>query len=156
MQAEEGGKKTRREREREVSIGMEHELGTTAVGYALSGPFTSGALVSLAVRLVEVGNLWHERVVGIWVGEHGADGEKHLGDGEGWAPLVPENVEADAAVAVDVGVVNLGGEGDLGGLEGVVGGEGDGEEEDTARIRRVAGAHDGCLPLEHVVAGGTG
>ena len=33
-----------------------------------------------------------------------------------------------------LGVVDLGGEGDLGRLEGVVGGEGDGEEEDAARV----------------------
>lgn len=123
--------------------------------YSLPGPLASRALVSLAVRLVQVGNLGHERVIGIWVGQHGADREQHLGDGERWAPLVPENVETDAAVAVDVGVVDLGGEGNLGGLEGVVGRESDGEEEDTAGVRGVTGAHDRCLPLEHVVAGGT-
>jgi len=48
--------------------------------------------------------------------------------------LVSENVQTDAAVAVDVGVVDTGGEVDLGRLEGVVCGEVDGEEEDTARV----------------------
>jgi len=48
--------------------------------------------------------------------------------------LVSENVQTDAAVAVDVGVVDAGGEVDLGRLEGVVCGEVDGEEEDTARV----------------------
>lgn len=52
-------------------------------------------------------------------------------------------------------MVDLGGERNLGGLEGVVGREGDGEEEDTTGIRRVTGAHDCCLPLEHVVTGRT-
>ena len=126
------------------------------VGYLLPGPFTSSALISLAIGLVGVGNLGHERVIGIWVGEHGADREQHFGDGERGTPLIPEDVETDAAVAVDVGVVDLGGELDLGGLEGVVGGERDGKEEDTAGVRRVSGTHDGCLPVEQVVTGRTG
>ena len=57
-----------------------------------------------------------------------------LGDGERRAPLVPQNIQADGAVAVDVGVVNAGGEVDLRGLEGVVCGEVDGEEEDAAGV----------------------
>ena len=57
-----------------------------------------------------------------------------LRDGERRAPLVSQNIQADGAVAVDVGVVNAGGEVDLRGLEGVVCGEVDGEEEDTAGV----------------------
>ena len=59
-------------------------------------------------------------------------------DGQGGAPLVSENVETNTAVAVDVGVVDASGEVDLGRLEGVVGGEMDGEEEYAARVWRVA------------------
>lgn len=121
----------------------------------LSGPFASSALVSLTVGLVQVGNLGYERVIGIWVSQHGADRKQHLGDGERRTPLIPQDVETDAAVAVNVGVVDLGGEGNLGRLEGVVGGESDGKEEDTTGVRRVSWAHDCCLPLEHVVAGRT-
>lgn len=47
-----------------------------------------------------------------------------LRDGQSRAPLFPQNVQADRAVGVDVRVVDLGGERNLGGLEGVVGGEG--------------------------------
>ena len=56
-------------------------------------------------------------------------------DGQGGAPLVSQDVQADAAVRVDVGVVDAGGEVDLGRLEGVVGREVDGEEEDTSGVR---------------------
>lgn len=129
--------------------------GGRRCSYSLPSPFTSSALVSLTVGLVQVGNLGYERVIGIWVSEHGADREQDLGDGKRGTPLIPENVETDAAVAVNVGVVDLGGERDLGWLEGVVGREGDGKEEDTTGVRRVTGAHDCCLPLEHVVAGRT-
>lgn len=52
-------------------------------------------------------------------------------------PLVPQNIQTDATVGVDVGVVNAGGEVNLGWLEGVVGREVNLQEEDTARVRRV-------------------
>ena len=48
--------------------------------------------------------------------------------------MISENVQTDTAVAVDVGVVDAGGEVDLGRLERVVCGEVDGEEEDTAGV----------------------
>lgn len=57
-----------------------------------------------------------------------------LGNGERRAPLIPQDVQADRAVAVDVGMVDAGGEVDLRGLEGVVCGEVDGEEEDAAGV----------------------
>lgn len=50
------------------------------------------------------------------------------------APLVPQDVETDTAVGVDVGVVDAGGEVDLGGLERVVGREMDCEEENAPRV----------------------
>lgn len=40
-----------------------------------------------------------------------------------WAPLVTENVQTDAAVRVDVGVVDTGGEVDLRWFERIIGGE---------------------------------
>lgn len=94
-----------------------------------------------------------------------------LGNGKCRRPLIPQNVKADAAVGVDIGVVDAGGEVDLRGLERVVGREGDAQEEDTggvwgvglrastsasARWRRLGqsgargtyGTHDSRLPVE--------
>jgi len=48
--------------------------------------------------------------------------------------LIPQDVEANRSVGVDVGVVDLGREADLGRLEGVIGGEGDGKEEDASGV----------------------
>lgn len=81
--------------------------------------------------------------------------------------MVPQDVQTDAAVRVDVGVVDTSGEVDLWGLEGVVGGEVNVEEEDASGVWRVtlsgvstapiAGTrrcdrtywtHDSCLPVE--------
>lgn len=60
-----------------------------------------------------------------------------FGDGQSWRPLVTQDVQANAAVAIDVGVVDAGGEVDLGRLEGVVCGEVNGEEKYTSGVGRV-------------------
>jgi len=61
-------------------------------------------------------------LTGVAIGEQGADGQQDLGDGERGAPLVFEDVQADAAVAVDVTVVDARPERDLEGLGGWAGG----------------------------------
>lgn len=69
--------------------------------------------------------------------KHGAK-ELTLGDCESRAPLVPQDVQTDAAVRVDVGVVDASGEVDLWRLERVVGREVNVQEENAARVWRVA------------------
>lgn len=86
----------------------------------LARPLARRVLVARAVALVDVRDLRHERVVGVGVGQQRADREQHLGDRQRRRPLVLEDVEADRALRVDVGVVDLGLEGDLRRLEGVV------------------------------------
>ena len=70
--------------------------------------------------------------ISICVNSSAGRGKHTLGDRESRAPLVSEDVKTDAAVGVDVGVVNPGGEVDLRGLEWVVGGEVDVQEENTS------------------------
>lgn len=55
-------------------------------------------------------------------------------DCECGAPLIPQNVQADASIAVDVWVIDTGSEVDLWWLEWVVCWEVDCEEEDAARV----------------------
>lgn len=50
------------------------------------------------------------------------------------APLVSQDIQTDAAVRVDIGVVDTRGEVELWGLEGVVGREVNGQEENTAGV----------------------
>ena len=38
--------------------------------------------------------------------EEGADGQQHLGDGEGWAPVVLQDVQTDHSLTVNVAVVD--------------------------------------------------
>lgn len=156
----------------------------------LPSPLPRGGLVSRAIGLVDVGNFGHQRIVGVRVGKHGANGEKNcdgdissayvhdscitsclqrgarrlleagrvkekmslecltFANGQRRAPLVPQDVQTDAAVAVDVGMIDAGGEVDLWWLERVVGREVDCKEEDAAGVWRVAGSHDGRLPVK--------
>lgn len=46
-------------------------------------------------------------------------------DGQSRTPLIPQDVQADRSICVDVRVIDLGRERDLGRLEGVVGRERD-------------------------------
>jgi len=57
-----------------------------------SGPFPRSGFVPCAVSFVDVGDLGDEWVVGIWIGEHGADGKEDFGDSQGGAPLITKNI----------------------------------------------------------------
>ena len=102
------------------------------------------------IALEDVCNLWDERVIWVGVGQQGADGEQHLGDGEGGWPLVLEDVEADRSIAVDVHVINFRSERNLGRLEWIVGREMDVQEEHALMVGGLFGAHDRSLPVELV------
>jgi hypothetical protein len=71
------------------------------------GPSCTHLLLLGLVSLEEVRDLGDERVVRVGVREERADGEEDLRDREGGGPLVLEDVEADAAVRVDVRVLDL-------------------------------------------------
>ena len=115
------------------------------------GPFLGGGFELGPIALVELGDLWHERVVGVGVGEERGDGEQNFRDGECGRPLILEDVQADGSVCVDVGMVDLGDEVAFGWPEGIVGGEVDVEEEDASCIWAIFRTDDGCLPVELVV-----
>lgn len=99
----------------------------------LASPVASNLIVLGAVGLVHSGRVGHQRVVRVGVAQQRADAQQDLADGQRRAPLVLENVQADAAIAAwkkvrklleqessemgkmklspaDVGMVDLGGE----------------------------------------------
>lgn len=61
--------------------------------------------------------------------------------------MVPQDVQTDTAVRVDVGVVDTSGEVDLWGLEGVVGREVNVEEENASGVWRVALREVSTVPI---------
>lgn len=117
----------------------------------LASPLPSCSLISRAVGLVDVCDFRNEGIIRIRVCQHGADRQEDFRDGQGRTPLVSEDIQADAAVRVDVWVVDPSGEANLGRLERVVAGEVDVEEENATGIGRITGAYDRCSPFEHLV-----
>ena len=53
-----------------------------------------------------MGDAPYEGIVRVAVSQEGTDGEEDLGDGQGWTPVVLQDVQTDRAVAVDVAVVD--------------------------------------------------
>ena len=103
---------------------------------------TSESSRDLLVRLENSGDLWDQRIVRIGITEQRADREKDLADGESGGPLGPQDVQADGAVGVNVGVINSSSEGHFGRLERVVGGKVNGQEEHPALVGTVGRSHD--------------
>jgi hypothetical protein len=59
-----------------------------------------------ADRLSSFVRVQHQEHTRIRICQHGANRQQHFRDGQCWGPLLPENVQTNAAVAVDVWVVN--------------------------------------------------
>ena len=67
------------------------EKGSSSHGI-LAGPFSGSGLVLGSVSLVNVSDLGNQRVVRVRVSQQRADREEHLGDGEGWGPLILQDI----------------------------------------------------------------
>ena len=118
----------------------------------LLSPFPRQLIVPVTIGLINSGNLGNERVVGIRVAQQGANRQQDFRNSERWTPLRSENIQANAAIRVDIRVIDAGRECNLGRFEGVISGEVNGEEEDSALVGRLGRTHDGRLPVEEVVA----
>jgi len=77
-------------------------------------PVTSSLDCSVLVLLPALCNIVGERIVGIRCAKKGLDGEEDSSDLEGGRPVALQNVKADSAESVDVGMVDLGEEADFG------------------------------------------
>jgi len=97
------------------------------------------------------GDAADQGVTRVAVRQQRADGEQHLRDGEGGAPLVLQDVQADHALRVDVAVVNPCPELHFWRLERVVRGKVDVEEEDPALVHGAGRPEDCRHPLVQVV-----
>ena len=108
------------------------------------------------IALEQLCNIRHKGIIRIRIGQKRTNTQKHLTNSKSRTPLILENIQTDSSVRVDVAVVDAGGEVYLWGFEWVVCWEVDVEEEDSAGVGGVVGAHDCCLPVEHVVSDGSG
>ena len=72
------------------------------------------------VGLEQLRNIGHKRIIGVGVGQEGADTEQDFANGQCRTPLVLENIKTDTSVGVDVAMVNACGKVNLGRLLFVV------------------------------------
>ena len=94
-----------------------------------------------------MGHLGPQRIIGIGIGQQGQDGQQDLGNGQRRAPLILENVQADDATGIHIGMIDLRHKGDLRGLKGIIGGEVDVHLKDSAGERGITGPHDDAGPV---------
>lgn len=138
---------------------MARALKADSVCGILYGPLTGGGLIEGSVVLVDWGNLvplpeTAGKVVRVGVSEQCVNILKYVRDGEGRSPVTTQEFTVDSPIAVDIRVVDLGGELDLGAAQGVVLGEVDVQGEDSILEGAVRGPHDGRLPVKGVLADG--
>lgn len=108
-------------------------------------------IISRAIPLVDIRDLWHQRISRIGIRQQRQNAEKYLGNGECRTPLTLQNIKADISCCADIRMVDFGSERDEGRLEGIFGRKGDLEAEDTSHKGRVAGPEDHCLPGEEII-----
>lgn len=118
----------------------------------LLGPFFGGLVVLISVIQVDSRDFLFERMIRVGVSEERADREKNFSDAQCRRPCRVENVQADLSIQIDVRMIDFCSEFDFGSLEGVVGGEVDGQEEDSTLIGRIRRAHDSSLPVVDIIS----
>lgn len=77
----------------------------------------------------------HQWIMRIGICEKGRDGKEELRNGQGWTPVILEQVQADLPLAIYVTVVDACPENHLWGLERIVWSETDIQEEYPAGVR---------------------
>eukprot|EP01084_Bolivina_argentea_P143793 252456_1 len=119
----------------------------------LRGEGTRGLDGILLVGLPVLRDVVGERVVGVGRRHEDLDAEEHLANLERGGPLVLDDIEADAAELVDVGVVDAGEEAHLGRDHGVLLGEEELEVEDAALVGGLRGTGDDDVEVAGVLLG---
>ena len=83
----------------------------------LRRPLSRCTIVPGSIRLEQLGNVRNQRIVRIGVRQQRANTQQNFTDRQCWTPLVLENIETNAAVRVDVTVVDACGKVNFGRLQ---------------------------------------
>jgi hypothetical protein len=97
----------------------------------LASPFLGCSDGLRFVLLPMFGNIVGKRIVWVGCAEEGLDWEQDSSDLKSRRPLILENVEANSAELVDIGMINLGQEADLGRSHRIIIGQEQLQLEDT-------------------------
>ena len=80
----------------------------------LEGPLLGLLDSTLLISFPGIGDLLIQRIIQVWERHQSLDREEHRSNLESWRPLVLQDIEANSAELVNVGVVDLGSEEHLG------------------------------------------
>ena len=105
----------------------------------------------LLVRLPRVSDFLIQGIIQVGQRHQCLNGEQHRSNHQGWLPLFLEDVEADAAKLVNVGVVDLGSEKNLGRDHGVLIWQEEFAVENATLIRSLCGACDLDIEVSEVL-----
>ena len=122
----------------------------------LLSPFTGNRLITGFVGFVDVSDLGNKRVIGVGVTQQRTNRKKELRDSQRRAPFVLQDIQTNTTVGVDVGMIDLCGKVDLGGFEGIVGGEVDVQKENTTFEWALLRAHNCGCPVKKIITSGSG
>ena len=114
-------------------------------------PFPRRCLVVRPMILVLLGNLGHERIIRIRIGQHGQNREKDLGNCQSRRPILLQNIKTDETRCVDLWMVNLRGEDDARRLERIVDRKLDCHMEDAPAVGGICGSEHDALPVVHII-----
>ena len=91
-------------------------------------------VVSCPILFVQSGNLWHQGVVRVGISQKRANGQQYFRNCQRRAPLILQNVKADATVVVNVGMIDFSVKFDFRWFEGIVCRKANVEEENTYTV----------------------
>merc|ERR1712151_195756 len=129
-----------------TSIQLSPSVSAMLLTSILLHPLTSRCIMLGPVLDVSLCDFWHQWVTWVWICEQGRHRKQNFGDGQGWTPLVLQDVETDCTVGIDIAVVNLRCEVHFGWLEGIVCWKMDVQEENASSVWAIRWSHDCCLP----------
>jgi len=117
----------------------------------LPRPFASCVKSSPLISLPVLCDLVSQGVIGVRRAKQGLNAEQYCSDLQGRAPFVLEDVKANAAKPVDVGMVDLCQEADFGRCHGVIVGKEEFQLEASTLIRRLRRTGNDDIEIPKVI-----
>jgi hypothetical protein len=114
-------------------------------------PSASSFVCFALVVFPNFSNFWVERIFNVWLLKEKLQRQAHGADLLSWRPIGFQDVKANAADAINVGVINFGHEPDFGRLHGVILGEEKFEFEDSTLKRSARRAFEQDVEVTSVV-----
>ena len=118
----------------------------------LESPLAGNFIVPGSIGRIDLSNLWLQGVAWVRLLHQVHDRQQHFADRQTGRPLfLPQNVEANPPVTVDVGMVNFSPESALWRLQRISVRHSYSQVEETLSVGRILGTRDSRLPRVQVV-----